>query len=363
MIAIALTFLATLGSCLDTEPALNGLDPVHLCEGREVAGAAEHEAAHGAYTYRFASAETRERFLADPERWGVQWGGRCGRMGPLSGAGNPDRFAVHGARIFLFASDACRDRFAADPGSYLAAPAALPEHDEAAREAGAGWVERLVQGHGGAQVLDAAGALELTAGSVQDGWHNRVTLRISRDGELVRTSEWTAPRDPLAPDDEPETTRTTWTLGAHSSVDEGRGEVELTSPDQLRDLRRLGHREILPLLWQRGREDFVAVDLGAGELDGRPVQDVLVQVDGLVTTLHVDPDTNLVAGLSWRGRLFEGRTRDVVETVTSWTLAGGAVLPAQRDVALDGEPRPAAHVSWDDARALPAAPSDAYRRR
>jgi hypothetical protein len=43
---------------------------------------------------------------AEPERFAVQMGGGCGRMGPLSGSCSPERFAVHDGRIDIFASDA-----------------------------------------------------------------------------------------------------------------------------------------------------------------------------------------------------------------------------------------------------------------
>ncbi|MBM4013781.1 MAG: hypothetical protein FJ293_02315 [Planctomycetes bacterium] len=94
---------------------LRGLDPIELIDGREVEGAPELAVDHGGFRYHFISEDTRELFLADPERYGVQWDGACGRMGPLSGVGHPDRFAVWNERIWLFASDQCRTGFLKSP--------------------------------------------------------------------------------------------------------------------------------------------------------------------------------------------------------------------------------------------------------
>ena len=110
----------------EPELALHGLDPVSLCEGAEAEGREDLLVTRGRYVYRFASEESRARFLEDPERWGVQWGGGCGRMGPLSGVGSPERWTVHDGRIYLFASDECRAGFLSQPERYVVEPEARP---------------------------------------------------------------------------------------------------------------------------------------------------------------------------------------------------------------------------------------------
>ena len=91
--------------------ALKGLDPIALAEGKEVPGKALIGATYGLFEYQFASEENRKEFLKDPEGHGVQFGGACGKMGPFSGMGSPERYFVHAGKIYLFASEGCRDGF------------------------------------------------------------------------------------------------------------------------------------------------------------------------------------------------------------------------------------------------------------
>lgn len=101
---------------------LLGHDPVRLAEGREVAGLESLEVTHGRYRYLFESAETKARFLKDPEAYAIQLDGACAFMaitGAPPGSGEPSRYWVHDHRIYIFASENCRNSFKADPRRYL----------------------------------------------------------------------------------------------------------------------------------------------------------------------------------------------------------------------------------------------------
>ena len=58
--------------------AIRGYDPVaYFTEGRPVEGLAEHSLEWRGATWRFASAEHRALFVAEPERYAPQYGGYC----------------------------------------------------------------------------------------------------------------------------------------------------------------------------------------------------------------------------------------------------------------------------------------------
>jgi YHS domain-containing protein len=58
--------------------ALKGYDTVaYFTEGSAVKGSADHVAEWGGATWRFASAEHRTKFVADPEKYAPQYGGYC----------------------------------------------------------------------------------------------------------------------------------------------------------------------------------------------------------------------------------------------------------------------------------------------
>ncbi|MGH7348418.1 MAG: YHS domain-containing (seleno)protein [Candidatus Rokuibacteriota bacterium] len=58
--------------------ALGGYDVVaYFTEGKPVVGQAAHEAGWNGARWRFASAEHRDRFLKEPERFAPRYGGYC----------------------------------------------------------------------------------------------------------------------------------------------------------------------------------------------------------------------------------------------------------------------------------------------
>jgi putative intracellular protease/amidase/YHS domain-containing protein len=101
------------------EPALRGLDPVHLTSGEEKPGDPRFSLDHDGWRYHFAGAESRARFESDPERYGIQGDGQC----PVvpSATADPAVFAVHAGRIYIFAGQGCIEHFRQDPAYYIAA--------------------------------------------------------------------------------------------------------------------------------------------------------------------------------------------------------------------------------------------------
>jgi YHS domain-containing protein len=58
--------------------AIRGYDPVaYFTEGRPIEGLSEHSVAWRGATWRFATAEHRALFAAEPERYAPQYGGYC----------------------------------------------------------------------------------------------------------------------------------------------------------------------------------------------------------------------------------------------------------------------------------------------
>lgn len=84
--AAVMTFTLAAGSAWAAEPvntngsplALGGYDVVaYFTEGKPVAGQAAHETHWNGARWRFASAEHRERFQREPERFAPRYGGYC----------------------------------------------------------------------------------------------------------------------------------------------------------------------------------------------------------------------------------------------------------------------------------------------
>ena len=97
--------------------AIDGYDPVGYFTRKEATlGSEEFTATHEGAIYHFASAENRDLFLKDPERFAPAYGGYCthslahGNLTP----GNPNHWTIHGDRLFLTRNAASTKEFRAE---------------------------------------------------------------------------------------------------------------------------------------------------------------------------------------------------------------------------------------------------------
>jgi hypothetical protein len=102
--------------------AINGYDTVaYFTEERAVEGSAEFEHAWQDARWRFASAEHRDLFAADPERYAPRYGGFCtggmalGRLWTI----DPEAWAIVDDRLYLNFRKSGRDEFVEDPEPYI----------------------------------------------------------------------------------------------------------------------------------------------------------------------------------------------------------------------------------------------------
>jgi len=83
---------------------LKGYDPVaYFINGAPTQGTEQYSFVHKGVTYRFASAENRERFKADPEKYLPQYGGYCAYAMALDRIADidPSRWAIVDGKLYL----------------------------------------------------------------------------------------------------------------------------------------------------------------------------------------------------------------------------------------------------------------------
>ncbi len=84
--------------------AIRGYDTVayHL-ESKPVKGDSEYTADWNGATWRFASAENRDRFVEDPERWAPRYGGYCAWAvsNNYTAKTDPDAWSIVDGRLYL----------------------------------------------------------------------------------------------------------------------------------------------------------------------------------------------------------------------------------------------------------------------
>ena len=84
--------------------AIDGTDPVaYVSDGRPIAGSKQFSLEWNGATWLFASAENRERFRADPERFAPQYGGYCAwAVGHgYTASTDPEAWSIVGGKLYL----------------------------------------------------------------------------------------------------------------------------------------------------------------------------------------------------------------------------------------------------------------------
>lgn len=100
--------------------AVHGYDVVaYFTDGKPMEGKAEFTAQHDGATYRFASAENRNMFTADPAKFAPQYGGYCA-FGTAMGRkfdGDPQAWKIVDGKLYLNLNQDVQKRWVGDiPG-------------------------------------------------------------------------------------------------------------------------------------------------------------------------------------------------------------------------------------------------------
>lgn len=110
--------------------AINGYDPVaYFTEGKPVKGAEAFAVQHDGATFRFASAENKAVFEANPAKYAPQYGGYCAWAVSrnYTAKTDPDAWSIENGKLYLNFSKRIRSRWLKDvPGNIAAGDANWP---------------------------------------------------------------------------------------------------------------------------------------------------------------------------------------------------------------------------------------------
>jgi YHS domain-containing protein len=321
--------LAALARAQDAPPRTFTLDAVELVRtGKEVSGDPAQHTRRGAYTYHFASAANRTAFEESPEKYEIQLGGACARMGPLSGEGRCDIYAVHAGKLYIFASPQCREGFLKSPEKLLETDDPPVTAEPAAQTRGRALLDQAVKAHGGAAAIDAVRT-----------YRQCVESRTEYQGTWLRTDRLVLIAFPDRAREESYWGERMW---AHAAGDRDgafftdQGYDRLMAAAQVRAVRRQLNRHLLTILRSRTRPDFVAACTGTGSVNGTSVDQVAVSFDGTTCTLGIDA-RGRVLSLAYRGRGGRSTLGTIEKTFLDWQTVDGLVLPTRWTATFDGE--------------------------
>lgn len=311
----------------EAEIALKGLDPVALTQGKEVLGLDKIFVIRGRYKYLFANDENKAKFEKHPIKYAIQMGGACGRMGPLSGVGDPERFYVHDSRIYIFASESCRNNFKAEPENHIDATDALPIGSNADKNYGRNLVVLALKGIGSGEKVDAVKNFRTTIVQkykVEERMEDYVIRKTFVLLDKFRTDY-------------------IWHngMGVDAVTSEAGFIIDSKGP---RSMEKSVHeyairqffREPLILLKARNEPGFHAVAAGNGKVGETGVEFVKVAMKGATSTLAIDPNSGRILSIAYRGRL-GGPIGDIVKTFSDFREVDGLILPFTSKIDFNGE--------------------------
>lgn len=301
------------------QPALKGLDPIALCEGSEEQGVVEFAAEHEGFVYHFANKERLAWFHKRADRWSIQFGGACARMGPLSGNGDPGRYYVYKNRIYIFASDGCRAGFVKNPDACLGRnferPKKLGKPDFDATER----IKQAVAAHGVATLRPLSFEVSSDDGKtkttrrmqVRDAESVRVDTVYKQGEHVWKSAKATSPKASFFIDD---------------------GDARAMSPSAQHEMRRVLWQEPIVAL---SRCD-VAVAGRKKSIAGIDVTEVAVWIDGTLTHFGLD-DRHRVRTARFRGRAPDVRFHELTKIFDDLMTIDGVLVPQTVRTMVDGK--------------------------
>ncbi len=103
--------------------AVEGHDPVaYFTEGNPVKGDDQYTYDYNGATWKFSSAENREAFVADPEKFAPQFGGYCAwavSQG-YTARGNPSNWTIVDDKLYLNYNDSVQRKWEKDIPGFIA---------------------------------------------------------------------------------------------------------------------------------------------------------------------------------------------------------------------------------------------------
>ncbi|MGE0128365.1 MAG: hypothetical protein AB7U82_09820 [Blastocatellales bacterium] len=335
---LAIVFL-TPAICAQTPKVvtvLKGFDPVELIDSREVKGSESLSVTRGKYRYLFATDANKKRFEKSPAEYQIQMGGGCGRMGSLSGEGNPDRYYVLNRRIYIFASEQCRNSFKAAPENHLEAPDPAPTGSVADKKRAQELLKLALDGTGGTARVDA---IKTYQANIKLGYKQgdktteyKQTETIAFPNLYRNETDWGSATEVNV-------------LSPAAAVTIYKNETWVREEPVRAALEREFHHHPLAILKARRNRGFVAFAAGKSAVGETEVELVKVSVKGATTTLGIDAKTGRILQISYRGR--KSAFGEIVKSFSDFREVNGLILPFRIAESFNGKPITSPVVTYE----------------
>jgi YHS domain-containing protein len=311
--------------------ALDGVDVVVLLkQGKEVFGKQAFRSERGRFAYLFSSAETKAEFDKAPDKYAIQLGGVCARMGGTV-RGNASDYAVHEGKIYIFGSDACHKAFVTAPEKYIPKPAAAMPADPSAAKRGMALLDKAAASAGAK--LDSVTSYVETITEVQ-------TRSTGEKREIVVRNLWQFPSaartERTVPTQNGEKISFGTLLTAEGAWGFGGQDMARVIPEALPSVQLDLGRHLVALLRSRRAAGTKVAALGTATIDGKTVERVRVKRGGLDVTLNVDPATGRPHSTTFINRNRDGQFGEYTLVYGDFRTVDGVTVPFEEKALFNG---------------------------
>lgn len=302
-------------------------DVVELHQGREVPGNPDFAVDCWGYRYLFSSKQNADTFLGDYQKYEVQLGGACAKMGPLSGRGATTIHTIYDGRLFTFASPSCKENFLKDPEARTDRPDPMPATTPESLARGQELLGLMLTCMGGPAKVDAMTSLRMEATTREKqgskDYNHRRTWIASFPDKFRRDDDWDEYKYAMivTPD---------FGVMAYSQVEDMHPQQRLALSRGLYHLPGVIAR-------LRSRDDFIAVAAGAVTINETKGEKLTVWFDSTATTLALDPATGKVLAAFFRDRGKGGAIGAIEMRYIDWRYINGLTLPASAEAWFNNE--------------------------
>jgi YHS domain-containing protein len=314
------------GALKDHSIGTFAFDAVELIDrSKETKGSEGIYADRYGYRYLFATAANRSAFLKEPQKYEIQLGGACGRMGPLSGRGAETRYAVVKGKLYLFASDGCRTGFLAGPEKLLESDDPKPGGTAAQAETAEKALRKLAEWCGGSKILSKNWYRETQQETVVSGgttYDHRELFAIQFPRSIAQVSKWN------------ESEYRTVSTGIEGFFQGSDGAIEPMHPQQARAQQRLRDHRLFTLLKFRGTRGFIA--FADGESEG--LSRIRTWFGGSGATLWIESETGKPRAMEFVARGPGSVMGLVKREFTEFGESEGIRLPTGWTATFEGAP-------------------------
>jgi hypothetical protein len=257
-------------------------------------------------------------------------------MGPLSGAGNPDRYVLHEGRIYIFASDACKATFLRNPAAFLVRRVERPRPDRELGSRARILLGKAIESAGGEKRLMSLKSLRLTykvtygSGAQEASGQREIVLGFP--GTMRFQEKWS--EIPYG-----------WLARKRDGFEFGRDGAYRVEAIVLWYMRREMYQHPLALLhaWRQG-----AALVGSISSEGG-INRVTLIVDGTSNTLGIDSDTGRIVDASF-SRMGSAGMIEYRESYSDYRDVEGLRVPFGLKASINGQAVSNPRVVCESAR-------------